>query len=76
MVLELSHPPGDAPCPFCGSLVWFSHELCAEPRKTEAAVALVSNTGVPEPVPGQEVSAAEVAEVDAIYALLDKVRQT
>jgi excisionase family DNA binding protein len=27
--LEPSHPPGDAPCPHCGQLLWFDDRQCA-----------------------------------------------
>jgi hypothetical protein len=40
VVIEPSHPPGDAPCPHCGSLLWFSEVLDLSGNTAEDAQSL------------------------------------
>jgi hypothetical protein len=31
LILDPSRPPGDAPCPCCGTLVWFKDPIADQP---------------------------------------------
>lgn len=89
VVLEPSRPPGDAPCPSCGNLLWFSdeprsartrmkpkgHSFPTENMDPTADTQAPGGSGtLYHYPPGHPVTAAEAAEVDAIYALFDKMR--
>jgi hypothetical protein len=41
VLIDPSHPPGDAPCPVCGSLIWFSPESATRERHRGRVLALV-----------------------------------
>jgi hypothetical protein len=42
--LEPSRPSGDAPCPFCGSLLWFPQPLCNRPLRPQDRIRVKQGT--------------------------------
>lgn len=43
LAIEPSRPPGDAPCPHCGQLLWFDEQNGPPPRQAAArALALLA----------------------------------
>lgn len=45
MLLEPSRPPGDAPCPACGSLLWFPDAAVPQPTAHEATASATGPNG-------------------------------
>jgi hypothetical protein len=55
--IEPSSPPGDAPCPQCGHLVWFDHQ---EPRSGLQPTSIRAKRN-----PGKRVPIPQIADADA-----------
>jgi hypothetical protein len=66
VTIEPSTPPGDAPCPFCGCLLWFSQPTAIipkpEPRRSEAVP--VASTSAPQMPPDGLLLPAESVRGD------------
>ncbi len=73
LILEPSKTTLDAPCPYCGHLLWFASEQPATPLELAALVLELGAARFGPPTPCTRLEIEAIVDPDRLNAIFEKV---